>query len=95
MSVAQILRRGQKQAPFEFESQGNTILEGREFQARADRLSYDQGKDLVILRGGDRDDAQIIRSSGGKQQSTSARVIKYWPKGNRINVEGANEIQLN
>lgn len=95
LSVAQVLRRGQQQGSFEFESQGNTIVEGREFQARADRLTYDQAKDLIILRGGARDDAEIVRRSGGKQQSTSARVIKYRPKGNRVDVEGANEIRLN
>lgn len=95
LSVLQMLRRGQQQSPFEFQALGNTIVEGTDFTARAHRLSYDQGKDQLVLEGRDGADAHIRRAKPGQgSQETSARKIQFWPKSKRIEVQGADVIEL-
>jgi hypothetical protein len=95
LSVLQMLRRGQQRAPFEFQALGHTVVEGPDFTATAHRLSYDQGKDQLVLEGDGRTDAQIKRFQPGKgSQETSARKIQYWPKSKRIEVQGADVIEL-
>ncbi len=94
LSVVQLFRRGLQQAPFELNAEGNTVVEGNDFIAEAAQLRYSQEKDRITLDGG-AGDAHILRTEPGKsRQETSARKIQYWIKDQRIQVDGANSIEL-
>jgi hypothetical protein len=69
---------------------GNTTVEGSNFTAVGDRLSYAESKDLLILEANDRGFAQIEqRNRPGEPPSRfSARKIMYWPRSGQIQVDG-------
>jgi hypothetical protein len=69
---------------------GKTTVEGSNFTAVGDRLSYAEAKDLLILEANDRGFAQIEqRTRPGEPPSRfSARKIMYWPRSGQIQVDG-------
>ncbi len=71
---------------------GNVQVRGESFRATGHRLSYDDGKDLVILEGTGRDLA-VIRSAWGNGNA-EARVIKVWPKSKRVQSEGIRTLDF-
>ena len=89
LSVAQMAVPGAEPA-MELEATGNTVVEGRTFMARGARVSYAQAKDLLILEGDGRNDAELFRQMkiGGPTDRTSAKKIQYWPSTKRINMDG-------
>jgi hypothetical protein len=76
---------------------GNVVAEGGIFTARAARMSYAEIKDLLILEGDGRTDAELYRQvvEGGKTSKAAAQKIFYWPKSNRSYVDGARSLEFN
>ena len=95
LSVLQMARRGAANWPLEIQAIGHTLIEGANFTARAHRLAYDQAKDQLVLEGDGQTDARLWREEPGKsRQEMSARKIQYEPSRNRVNIQGANTIEL-
>ncbi len=80
----------------ELEAQGNAVIEGRTFTARSDRITYAQAKDLLVLEGTGRNDAQLWRQPyvGGPTSRAAARKILYWKRDNRVEVDDARFFDL-
>lgn len=81
---------------FEVEALGNPVVEGRTFAARAIRISYAQGKDLLVLEGDGGTDAELYYQAqiGGPTSQAAARRIFFWPRSNRLKVDGARSLEL-
>jgi hypothetical protein len=105
LSVAQspVMRRptpgrpdAQRRSFIELEALGNTLVEGQQYTARAARLTYSEAKDLLVLEGDGRTDAQLFRQQqiGGPTSQAAAQRILYWPGSNRLKVDGARSLQL-
>ena len=90
LSIAQMAVPGGEPA-FELEATGNTVVEGRTFMARGARVSYSQAKDLLILEGDGRDDAELFRQErlGGPTNRFAQKKIEYSPSSKRLNVAGS------
>ena len=70
---------------------------GDQFTARAARITYDQKKDLLILEGDGRTDAELYRQLSARRRASkaAARKIFYWPKTKRSYVDGARTLEFN
>jgi hypothetical protein len=81
---------------YDLVAEGNTLVEGTNFTARAPRLTYAQAKDLLVVEGDARSDARLYhQESPGKPRSdTSARRFMVWPSTNRVQVDGAAFLEL-
>ena len=77
-------------------AQGNTYVEGQDFTARGDRISYEQVKDLLVLEGTARDDAVLSHQArvGAPRTEHAARKILYWPQTQRVEVDDARYLDL-
>jgi len=78
-----------KYPPAEVTATGNTVVEGgQQYTARAHRITYVQAKDLLVLEGDGRSDAQLWRQTtiGGDWARTAGRKILYW--------RGTNEFEF-
>jgi lipopolysaccharide export system protein LptA len=75
----------------ELEAIGNTLVEGQTFTARADRMAYTQAKELLVLEGTAKTDAQLWRQAyvGAPASHAAARKILYWKDTNRVEVNDA------
>ncbi|WP_145053704.1 hypothetical protein [Lignipirellula cremea] len=95
-----LVERGPQITPsrkaFELLAQGNVYVERPTMTARADRLSYTESKDLLVLRGDGRNDAEITQQAriGDEWSHASARIIYYWRSLNQIRVDDAEELDL-
>ena len=80
--------------PIEMQALGNAMVEGKAFTARAHRIAYAQAKDLLIMEGDGRTDAEMYRqtSVGGQTGRASARKILYWPKTGHMHVDTFREL---
>ena len=96
LRVTQMTTPLEGRTSMELEAAGNTVVEGNTFTARASRISYAEAKDLLVLEGSGRTDAELFRQErvGGATSKAAARKILYWPKTNRLNVEGARSLEL-
>jgi hypothetical protein len=83
--------------PIELEAVGNTSVEGEQFRALAPRLTYTEAKDLLVLEGDGRTDAQLFRQErpGDPSVPTIAKRIYYWHLANRVSVNDARFFDLN
>ena len=81
----------------ELNAAGNAVMEGGIFTARADRMSYAEIKDLLVLVGDGRTDAELFRQVmvGGGTSRAAAQKIWYQPKSNRVLVDGAHSLEFN
>lgn len=72
--------------PVELEAIGNASVEGEQFRALASRLTYAESKDLLILEGDGRRDAELYRQArpGDDAPHTTARQILYWRSTNSV-----------
>jgi hypothetical protein len=97
LSAADMAGPGSNSRAMEFSAAGNAVVEGVLFTARAARVSYAELKDLLILEGDGRTDAELYRQEGvGKKAShTAARKIFYWPQSNRLYADGARSLEFN
>ncbi|MFO0817200.1 MAG: hypothetical protein U1A77_04620 [Pirellulales bacterium] len=80
----------------ELEATGSAVVEGQKFMARGARISYAQAKDLLLLAGDGRSDAEFFRkpSANPLKPDTVARTIMYWRRDNRIEISGGKYIDL-
>ena len=87
---------GQPRAGMELGAAGNVLVEGESFTARSARLSWSEGKDLLVFEGDGRADAQLFRQvqAGGQPSTASAGKILYWRGLNRVEVEDARFLDL-
>jgi hypothetical protein len=83
--------------PIELEAIGNTSVEGEQFRAIAHRLTYSEDKDLLMLEGDGRTDAQLFRQErpGDPLAPTAAKRIFYWRSANRIAVNDFRYLDFN
>jgi hypothetical protein len=67
---------------WDVQATGNATAEGAGFFARATRMSYEEGKGLLVLDGEPRADAilSVKKGSGDRHEEYRARQILYWPK---------------
>jgi hypothetical protein len=86
LTISQMAPGEIRTTPLEFVATGETTVEGKSFTAKADRISYDQGKDLLVVEGNDRNPAQLWRQAtpGGPRQRLEYRTFMFWPQSNRI-----------
>lgn len=77
-------------------AEGNTYVEGQSFTARGSRVSYEQGKDLLILEGAGNTDAVLSHQAraGATRSETAARKILYWPTTRRVQVDSAKYLDF-
>jgi hypothetical protein len=87
---------GQARASLELAAGGNVLVEGESFTARSARLTWSEGKDLLVFEGDGRSDAQLFRQVqvGGRPSSASAGKILFWRALNRVEVEDARFLDL-
>ena len=97
MTVAELNGAEGQPAAMEVEALGNTMVEGQTFTARAHRLGYAAGKDMLVLEGGQRGDAELwYQAAAGKTTShAAARKIRYWPSTQQADVEKGRYLDLN
>lgn len=67
---------------YELLAEGNTRVDGRVFTARAHRISYTSQKDMLVVKGDGRTDAELWYQQKGAATHSyqAAREFKYWPK---------------
>lgn len=96
LSVNQMAGPQAKGGTLEFVAQGNTVVEGSRFTARAIRMAYAEAKGLLILEGDGRTDARLFRQQrvGDPSSEFAARKIFYWPKTGGMKLEGARSLKL-
>jgi hypothetical protein len=84
-------------ATSQFEARERVRVHSREFHAYADRVTYDESKDLLILEGTANSSAEIHRQArpGGKREPISAKKIWVWVKENKVDFDGVDNIRLN
>jgi lipopolysaccharide export system protein LptA len=98
LSVAQpvVDRTRPGRQPIELAAEGNAFVEGTTFTARADRMTYAEAKDLMILEGTGRTDAILTRQAkaGGPSTKAAARKVMYWRTTNTVEVDDAKSLNL-
>ncbi len=80
----------------EMRTEGNTLVEGQAFTAKATRMTYTDAKQLLVLEGEQRTSAELWRQPkvGGRASKLVARKILYWRDSNRVEINGAKEFDL-
>ena len=76
----------------ELEASGNIVIHGSQYTARASRMTYTQAKELVVLEGNPRTEAQLFL--GDQAQPTQAGRILYWPKTRQVQVNDLRSFQM-
>ena len=74
-------------------AEGDATIEGKGFTARGQRISYAQAKDLFILEGDGRNDAQIW-FQGSSTPDAAAQQIRFWPRTRSLQVDGGRMLNL-
>jgi hypothetical protein len=92
---------GQPFGPVQFRASGNVRIEGQSpaqgaFTATAHRVSYEQGKELLILEGTDRAPATLWHRErlGGQQIENAARKIQYNRVSGKIEQDGVQRLEF-
>ena len=80
----------------EMEASGRTLVEGKSFTARAERISYTTDKEQLVLQGDGRNDAELWHQQvrGGQYSYTAATKIMYWRGKNEVVFEGGKVLDL-
>ncbi|MEN6459359.1 MAG: hypothetical protein ABFC63_10565 [Thermoguttaceae bacterium] len=96
LSVAEMPVPGAATRSFELAALGNAVVEGTTFTARANRISYDSAKGMLVLEGGGREYAVLHHQlrAGDEQDKSVARKILYWPKTHGLRVEGGQSLNM-
>ena len=97
LTVAEMAVPNRPQRAMELLATGNTLVEAACYTARASRLSYAQTKDLLILEGDGRTDAELFRQErvGAEMSRLGARKIFFWPSTNRLNIDRGTLMEVN
>jgi len=97
MAVAQMpLPTGDGRAA-ELRAQGNVVVEGQTFTARAPRMTYADAKQLLILEGNGRTHAELYHQKqvGAPFSKVLAHKILYWRLTGQVHLEGARSLRSN
>lgn len=80
-----------------FEARERVRVWAREFHALADRVTYDESKDLLVLEGLGSSSATLYRQTkpGGNREPISARKINVWVKENKVTFDKVDNIMIN
>lgn len=86
----------ERPAYLELFASGNAQLEGREFHARADEITYDESKGLYVLRGLGNRQAQIWRQSaiGAEPDYTPAQQMWFIPSRNQLRFDRSTGLSV-
>jgi hypothetical protein len=86
LRVAQLRRSGK--TGLQMEASGNTVIKGALFDARAERLTYDQLKQLMVFQGDPRSGAVVrfARDPRSDPATFTAGRILFWPETMNIDV---------
>ena len=94
LSVADAASRmGSRQAGIELTALGNATIEGDAFSARAWRVAYARAKELVILEGDGRTEAELWRR-GSSTPAAAAQQIRFWTTNQSMQVDGGRFLNL-
>jgi hypothetical protein len=93
LALAEMQAAGEDQPAIEVVADGNTTIEGSNFTARAWRVSYARGKELLILQGDGRNDAELWMR-GSVTPDAAAQQIRFWTHNNSIQVDGGRFFHL-
>jgi hypothetical protein len=96
LDVIEMPDPGIDQRHVEMEASGNTFVEGQTFTARANRMTYHQTKDMLVLEGSGRASAELSHQKrvGGPVSNLAAGKILYWRQSNRVEVDDAKFLDL-
>ena len=94
LTVAEIGPRGpQDETPIELAAIGNAMVEGDKFTARGWRIAYARAKQLLILEGDGRNDAEFWRR-GSTAPDAAAQQIRFWQNENRLDYSQRRYLNL-
>lgn len=95
LSVVQMVLPIGNRSSVELEALGNAVVENTQFTARGHRVTYDEAKDWLILRGDGRNPSELFEQPepGAPRSEVKALEIHYWPKTRRVKVTGAQSLQ--
>ena len=95
LKVSQMATPGTDRRAVELEATGNVSVEGQAFTARAVRMTYAQAKELLLLEGDGRSDAQLYYQPyvGAPYTETAAQQIWYWRLVPKVQVRGVKAFQ--
>jgi hypothetical protein len=83
------------QKTIELQASGNTIVEGKSFTARCARLAYTEAKDLLVLEGDGRSDAELTRRDPARGDGRfAASKVYFWKTAGEVQVDGAKRLDL-
>lgn len=91
MQVAQVLPPAGGEPTYELMAEGNTRVDGREFTVRAHRITYTSAKEVMVVKGDGRADAELWVDSKetGRKGYQRFREFWYYPKTGKIDLQGA------
>jgi hypothetical protein len=95
LSVVEMFSPFSRARSVELNAFGNAVVEGTTYTARGNRISYAEAKDLLILEGDGRSDAELFRqlTKGSDVSKAAARQILYWPKTNRLRINDLQSVE--
>jgi hypothetical protein len=78
----------------EMEAHRRVIVQSQEFWGRADVVTYDESKELVIFEGRDGNVATLYRKKvqGGEVDEIKSKKIYYWRRTNTFKTEGTEKV---
>lgn len=81
----------------ELEANGATRIEGQEFFATGQRVTYTKAKDLLVLQGDGYSAAELYHQRAGVTgaPTAAAREIKFWISSNTVLSDGTRVLNLN
>jgi hypothetical protein len=86
-------RTADEPAQIELVADGNASLEGQSFLARGWRISYARSKNLVVLQGDGRTDAELWRK-GSTTPTAKLQEIRFWTHDNSIQLDSFQSLEL-
>lgn len=81
LQILQVKSAGAQKPHIELEAKGNAKLEGRTFNARADEITFDESKELYILRATGNREVTIWRQTtpDGEPSMANAKSMRFIP----------------
>ncbi len=87
------VRRGERTV--DLDAIGNMRVDGEQFTATGNRLSYNTGKEMLTLEGTPQRDAKLAQTKpGGKRANFAAQKIWYWRNRNHVKVDGVRFLDV-
>jgi lipopolysaccharide export system protein LptA len=98
LRVNQMALPGGNGQSIEVEALGNAVAEGQNgvYTARAHRVTFSQAKELLILEGDGRTDAELFiqEQPGGPRKNWAAQKIYYWRKTGSVKTDRMRAIEI-